>query len=309
MKHKSSSFGQFMPATHTTRSNLSINDNDESVLWTDKVVGVCKPDNVENDNNDDENNGESKLLLVTPNPDELTTSVLATNGNIVFLPSAVDFARGEGLWEMLAPVMETILSNGNKMTSTAKLTVVLLKANDNAKQKFLDSAESVLANLIIHNNNNDNVMTLKDVFGQGVEFLTLQQASTSGVFGSSSTVTDNGESTTTYSSLVNTMSCLTPAEMASANTGLFSKTRAIVKDCIETVQRQAMAIDNNDIDNDDNDNMILVPEFGQLCSLAVQSAKDQFNEISSDSKNAFTKSLESLMLQDLSLRFQSMMQQ
>jgi hypothetical protein len=92
------------------------------------------------------------VLAVPQTFAELTASVVATRGRVIFVPSTLDLARGEGLWESLAPAMKQIL-NTKGGTDTAKLTVVVLSDDHDtlqaAKLRLMNAVEFIIANLAI----------------------------------------------------------------------------------------------------------------------------------------------------------------
>ena len=288
--------------THAFKTLLNLQENeDESVITASQIKAVGT--------SNDETNTKTHLLALTSSASlaELAASLMATGGNVAFVVSETDLARGEGLWESLAPAMQLILANA--LTSTAQLTIVVTSDNQVAlaKQHILEPSEAILANLITASQSQQQqqqqpVTALSQVFGKGVHIQTLDQAALT-VFGSETDlITDSAAlqqaaAGLPTSSSVSSTTALSPTEMASA--GLFAKAQAILQDAIETVQQATRASDGS---------VQLVPAFNKLCASAMQTAAQQLQQEASGLSSPLVSQLQQQTLTDLSLRLESMME-
>ena len=281
--------------THAFKTLLNLQENeDESVITASQIKAVGT--------SNDETNTKTHLLALTSSASlaELAASLMATGGNVAFVVSETDLARGEGLWESLAPAMQLILANA--LTSTAQLTIVVSSDNQVAlaKQHIMEPSETILANLITASQSQQQPVTaLSQVFGKGVHIQTLDQAALT-VFGSETDlITDSAALQQAAAGLPTSSltTALSPTEMASA--GLFAKAQAILQDAIETVQQATLASDGS---------VQLVPAFNKLCASAMQTAAQQLQQEASGLSSPLVSQLQQQTLTDLSLRLESMME-
>ncbi|KAL7565391.1 hypothetical protein ACA910_003585 [Epithemia clementina (nom. ined.)] len=296
---------------------------------------------------------------------ELASCLVATQGQVVFVPSRQDLARGEGLLESLAPVLQMLLllSSSSGVSTTAKLTVVLPssssmmmmmdhKALALAKEQFLMAVEPILSTLVHpnkaagnENNGNGNsnnsyysskpISTLSDIFGQGVDFVSLDQAPQSvWLSSSSSSHTDSAVvAVTTDLTVLNqaasewpsrpfpgggTTTTLSPREIAAARL-LTPHVKRIVDDCFETVQQATQhhpIVGHLSSSSNDTTTTKLIPAFGELCTAALHSAISEWDQVVSSSTTTravatsrTAQSLKAQLLDSLSWQLQGLVQQ
>ena len=117
------------------------------------------------------------LALAQPSTtQEVASTVEACGGTILYYPSKTDLARGEGLFDSLAPAMEKILSTDG--IKKGCLLVIVEDDDSNTQSKLEKAAEAVLLTLITEK----PVSVLSDVFDkvmyvspkEAVEVLTRQ---------------------------------------------------------------------------------------------------------------------------------------
>ena len=289
---------------------------------------------------------------------ELSSCLLSTRGQIVYVPSSMDLLRGEGLMTLLAPALQQILqldtsttstTTSSLLTRTAKLMIVILDPTTMklAQEQVAKALEMTLSTLIVdrpssvsssylvvskeeeeeeHDGTDAAVfpkkrttttpLTIGDIFGGGIEFVTLDQAAQSlwgggrGQAGtealSSSTTTNNnnmnnkkpltdlslltqaaaGLSTTrTLTTTTTTSSSWTPREWAAARV-LMEPAQRIVDNCLETVQ-QARTIVVRD-DGNTVTTKTLIPAFGELCTTTLDSAATELNHLTTTLTTATT---------------------
>lgn len=92
---------------------------------------------------------------------EVASTAVACEGNIVFYPDQDDLARGEGLFDSLAPAMERLL-NEEDTENSSRRKLIVVSPNQKATQRFLEAAaDDVLSYLV---SVKKNVKVLGDVF-------------------------------------------------------------------------------------------------------------------------------------------------
>lgn len=214
---------------------------------------------------------------------EVAATVQACGGNIVFVASVEDLARGEGLFDKLAPAMERLLGeekcdDESGVARKRTLVVVVEGATTqsdllDAKAKLENAATIVLRN-IVQPDPNHRATTLQLVF-DSVEYV----ASSGNV---DELLEDIGSTCDPVSAAANVAKCVyadastqttvaglhgSPLDLAAARK-LLPLSRKAVESCLSLVQSNA---------SDDDGEMILVKEFGALCDAAVKSAVEKFD--------------------------------
>jgi hypothetical protein len=130
----------------------------------------------------------SDLVLVQPSSststsswDEVSAVSLACRGTILLVADAVDLARGEGLFDELAAVMETLVIQQRQQSSSSSTSLlptqkavlcVLTGGGSEARVALEQAAESVLPTLCV----DPPVTALDQVFGQIVYVSDPEQA-------------------------------------------------------------------------------------------------------------------------------------
>jgi hypothetical protein len=92
------------------------------------------------------------LAIAYPDPNapatEVASTVMACGGTVVYVPSPIDLARGEGLFDGLAPAMERLLAQSSNRKSS--LVVVVTDGTDvaTARSQLETAASSILPSLV-----------------------------------------------------------------------------------------------------------------------------------------------------------------
>jgi hypothetical protein len=225
------------------------------------------------------------LALAQPSgTQEVASTVEACGGTILYYPSATDLARGEGLFDSLAPAMEKILSTDGK--KGCLLVIVEGDGNDSTTQSKLEkAAEAVLSTLIT----DKPVSSLTDVFEsvlyvsppKAVEVLTSQlQQSTTPADAAASIATAVSSDLSLLFPITSSDTSLSAVDLAAARK-LGPAARQQHAQVMELVQDACQNPDGTPK---------LVPEFGSLCDAAVQRALNELDEKSAGSASLLIQS-------------------
>lgn len=255
-----------------------------------KKMGEDHEEEEEEEEGGEEDGGEEedeKIGIAVANPlpgasvNEVAATVQACGGNILYVVSSDDLSRGEGLFDKLAPALESILNQVDEENDEEfheqkirNLVVVVEGATTteelmDAKSKLENAAVTVLGRIVQPDSNN-RVTTLQQVF-DAVEFvassgpvdeLLEEIGSFCGPSEAASNVAkavfqDASSQTTTLSSLNHS-----PLDLAAAR-NLLPLSHQALADCISTVQS--------------NTGGDLVYDFGALCDASVKTAMGDFD--------------------------------
>lgn len=158
-------------------------DHDEEVVdGVTTAFGKKMGEEHDTDDEEDENSPPSiGVAIANPLPSasvsEVTATVEACGGNIVFVASIEDLNRGEGLFDKLAPAMERVLNQDDEEDgNSGKNTLVVVIEGAATQQDLLDAkaklesaAATMLANIVQPDSNN-RADTLQLVFNS-VEYV------------------------------------------------------------------------------------------------------------------------------------------
>lgn len=225
--------------------------------------------------------GSAERALAVTQPQtiaDVVSGTVASGGNLIFWPSAVDLQRGEGLLESLAPAMEVILQQG--LSESASLVIVAEDAKATVTKQLQGSLERVLTNLgAVHGK---TLYTLEDVFAT-VTYVTPatacetlvkegRKASASAAasriaIASKTAATMASRHHSSGSSSNNNM--LAAADLAAART-LGPVARRVAADARQTVQAQCR--DENGLEPR------RVVDFGELVEAAWQAAATEMRQ-------------------------------
>ena len=92
------------------------------------------------------------LAIAHPDPNapatEVASTVVACGGIVVYVPSPIDLARGEGLFDGLAPAMERLLSQSSNRKSS--LVVIVTDGTElaTARSQLETAASNILPSLV-----------------------------------------------------------------------------------------------------------------------------------------------------------------
>jgi len=200
---------------------------------------------------------------------EITSSVIATQGKIIYVASEVDLVRGEGLFEDLAPAVERLLASGT--ASSPALIVIFRDSQDleESKTKFEGEAVKMLANIVQDGTRAERIeevfdyieylqddtarAALMEIFLEGED--RLLNPSDAEISVATAVALGMVESTTTTLSSVD-LAAMSKLGVASKNA--FDSAVSIIQDIA-------------------GDDAKLIPKFGELCDSTVKRVIDEFN--------------------------------
>ena len=208
-------------------------------------------------------NAQHALAVAQPQTTaDVVRSTVAAGGNLVYCPSSVDLARGEGLMETLAPAMQVIVQQG--LSKTATLWIVV-EDPQQARQQLQASVDWVLARTL--SPSGKPLKSLEDVFAS-VQYVTPTQA-LEGLTQKRDSATDAASrvaiASKTGSVVTSVAESLSPSEVAAART-LGPIARRATSDAVATVHAQC---------RDDNQQPVRVVDFGQLAQAALASVSTE----------------------------------
>lgn len=117
----------------------------------------------------------SGFVLAQPDTvSEAAATACACGGSVVFYADPIDLARGEGLFERLAPVMESLVQYGPGTTNAASLVVIVPPGSESdwTKKRLEKVAELFLPTLVARN----SISCLQDVFARVVYVTSATEA-------------------------------------------------------------------------------------------------------------------------------------
>ena len=203
----------------------------------------------------------SGLLVATPAALEVPATAAACGGQIVFVPSPIDLARGEGLMDALAPAMEQILASGQ---SSALVVVAEDPAEAQAK---IEAAANVVLPLLL---SDKPVQVLSDVFSS-VSYVSSSDA-VSDALGSSSSSVSPEEAAARIANSARSGTSVAPLSLAGADLAAARRMGPLAQKLLEsTYQRVESECRNAD------GSPRLVEDFGELCRVAIAQATDELS--------------------------------
>jgi hypothetical protein len=215
---------------------------------------------------------------------EVASTVEACGGTILYYPSKTDLARGEGLFDSLAPAMEKILSTDG--IKKGCLLVIVEDDDSTTQSKLEKAAEAVLLTLITEK----PVSVLSDVFDKvmyvspkdAVEVLTRQlDQSTTPSFAAASIATAVSSDLSLLFPTTSAATTLSAADLAAARK---------LGPAARKQRAQVLQLVQDSCQNPDGTPK-LVPEFGNLCDAAVQRAMEDLDEESAGSASLIQSGL------------------
>jgi hypothetical protein len=213
-------------------------------------------------------NANKALAVAQPSTaHEVVASTLAAGGNLIFCPSLVDLQRGEGLFESLAPAMESIVQN----SLSASLWIVADDV-DLAREQIQKGLDSVLSTIVTGKpkTSSSSLTSLENIF-TAVHYVTPSQALArlTQESGLQTSATDAASRVAIASKTAKPRTAATTsyavADLAAART-LGPLARRLETDAVSTVQAQGV---------DDDDVPKRVVDFGELAQAAMQSAVEE----------------------------------
>ena len=238
-------------------------------------------------------NAERALVLAQPlTTTEIVQATVAAGGNVIYCPSRIDLARGEGLMDSLGPAMQVILDQKLQ----ASLWVVA-DDPDAAQRQLQASIEAVLPRLI----GTKALATLQDVFAsvryvtpaQALETLTTERNAATEVASRVAIASKtSGRSSAAASAAATTLS---PADLATART-LGPVLRSVTANAVAVVHAQC---------RDDGDLPVRVADFGQLAQAALQAAQQEIASLFVPQKSALAKQMQAAAVAQMEFTLQA----
>jgi hypothetical protein len=226
---------------------------------------------------------DTGLALAQPaSIQEVASTVEACGGTILYYPSATDLARGEGLFDSLAPAMEKLLVQGKK-------GCLLVIVQDNDSQAETQTRLEHAANSVINTLVTDKpVSVLQDVFDR-VMYVSPAQASQVLLhqLGQSTTPADAAASVAAaVSSDLSLLFPVTESPLSAADLAAARKLGPAARR-----QRSQVFEFVKDACQNPDATPKLVVEFGSLCDAAVQRATEELNEQAAESSSLIQSGL------------------
>lgn len=203
---------------------------------------------------------------------EISATVKASNGCILFLVANDDLQREEGLFYSLAPTVELYLMNNTKPCA---LFVLFDGINDIEKSKchFESMAGKMLATIVQSSTTRTSI--LSNIFSH-VEYLDTQEENFSDTLHNIGLFTCPLDMHTEVVSSVweskqqskSSVKILPPSDIAAARM-LRPVSQQCLQSCLEVI-RQAIYSQNENLDLIDESKINLLPDFGALCTMAYK---------------------------------------
>jgi len=227
------------------------------------------------------------LAIAQPDPqasaNEVASTVVACGGTVVYVPSPIDLARGEGLFDGLGPAMERLLNTHEERKSCLVVVVPDGTDTDTARAQLERAAAKIIPSLV--QSPNKRAVVLENVFdsvqyvtptpGQTLEdFLTEQLESScepsEALSSVASTVDVLSLVTSVATNAMSTSSIHSPQDLAAARQ-LGPAARASMNQAMGLVQETIAAQGG------------LVTNFGELCDSVVTQVMKDLGEVKGSS--------------------------
>ena len=313
--------GVSMLSTATFLSSKSVSDSDRkrifnSLFSSDSSAGAALDDEEDVDLHTatsfgkkfdaDEDHEAIGIVVANPamcssasdSPYEVSSTVLATHGTIIYIVSDVDLIDrdGEGLFHSLAPALECLVRSKNQESdegdvgTTSELIVIFLNEElQSSKDKFLSYVKEMLKTIP----SNNLSLTLEDIFGT-IEYLTSNTLQSNNDVLMHTLVDSKGQLIPSEDALSHVYKSIAmedssaPRAKKSLSTQdiaalrlLYPLKKTTLDMALGSVQTQTGA---NLLDDDDDSSSIqLVPNFGSLLSSALSTSLEQYKQSLSDS--------------------------
>ncbi|GKY98977.1 hypothetical protein MPSEU_000853400 [Mayamaea pseudoterrestris] len=213
----------------------------------------------------------SGLALGQPDEGEVALTACACGGKIVYYADPIDLARGEGLFDTLAPAMEKLL--GTSLEQSKLIVIVNDESQvETVRSRLEKAAEPIIKTLISER----PVSSLQEVFGQ-VVYVSQENAS---AMLSSEPSTNPADAMSKISELVSLETMLVSSSVSSSVLGSENLAAArILGPTARIVLQKAMAQVSQACQNEDG-SVKLVSAFGELCNAVIQMAlRELENEV------------------------------
>jgi hypothetical protein len=206
------------------------------------------------------------LAVGQPDASEVALTACACGGKIVYYADATDLARGEGLFDTLAPALEKLL--GTDSQEQSKLIVVVDDQSqvEAVKASLEKAAESIIKTLISER----PVSSLQEIFSQ-VLYVTQEDAAN---VVSSEPSTNPSDAMSKIAELVSqeTMLLSTSFSSASLSSENLAAARILGPTARVVLSKAVAQVTQACQDNENEGSYKLVSSFGELCDAAIQMA-------------------------------------
>lgn len=297
-------------------------DHDDEVVYGETTAFGKKLADTPEEENDDEEGG-SGVAIACPQcsgsgatASEVSSTVVACGGTVVYVADMVDLGRGEGLFDYLGPAVERLLAframseeGEDGIVQRPSTLIVVFNGAKNASEmaaakKQWESAASQMLSAIIQPRSGSKATKLEDVFDR-IEYLSSSEKDVDMHLCPAGGRVSSPKSPSSRE----------PAEVASGvsnviNAGLVENLGAMVEMVSTVPVKQACPRLTNPVDlaaarllgplaskaltecleavhsATGKDGNVLVPEFGALSSAAINRALDSFDDISARFKKS-----------------------
>jgi len=242
-------------------------------------------------------------------PYEVSSTVLATHGTIIYIVSDVDLIDrdGEGLFHSLAPALERLARSKKEeseaddttestITTTSELIVIFLNENlQSSKEKFQHYVKELLRTIPSSKSNN---LSLEDIFDT-IEYLTSNTLESNNDVLMHTLIDSKGQLIPSEDALSHVYRSIATEESAPVGKKSLSTSDIAALRVLYPLKQQTldMALDNvqsqtggnmligsdDDEDEEDSPSIQLVPNFGDLLSSALTTSLDTYKETLSQS--------------------------
>jgi len=307
----------FQSLFHSSSSSLDDDGEEDGDVDLHKATSFGKKFDADEDH--------EAIGIVVANPDvcssasdspyEVSSTVLATHGTIIYIVSDVDLIErdGEGLFHSLAPALEC-LARSNKeesedattetgsVTTTSELIVIFLNEDlQSSKEKFQFYVKELLKTIPPSPSSlSSNNLSLEDIFDT-IEYLTSNTLESNNDVLMRTLVESKGQLIPSEDALSHVYKSIAMEEYASPGVKkslstsniaalrvLYPLKQQILHMAFTNVQTQTggnilIGSDEEDDDDEDSPSIQLVPTFGDLLSSALTTSLEQYKQTLSES--------------------------
>lgn len=138
-------------------------DKEDNMDWSEATTAIASA------------SGLVLAIPATASCHDAATTAQACGGNVLYYAAPIDWQHGEGVLDVLAPVMETILKQKQQAQQQQHLYILVPPGSDIEmyRRRMEELAEPVLGNLV--STTTSTTLTLQDIFDR-VEYIIPSQA-------------------------------------------------------------------------------------------------------------------------------------
>mmetsp|Transcript_25244 Transcript_25244/g.35382 ORF Transcript_25244/g.35382 Transcript_25244/m.35382 type:complete len:521 (+) Transcript_25244:107-1669(+) len=232
---------------------------------------------------------------------EVASTAVACGGTIVYAPSPVDLARGEGLFDFLAPAMERVIKSHEGTSRKAVLVVVVTGDIETAKSQMNQAATSILST-IAQPASAKKALGLEDVFdhvayiASSTDFETFEDTlcHLGGACDPDEAKASVASTVAADFSLERAVSAMKTATVSSAEDLAAARQLGPAKQKILVAGLEKV----KELTTNDAGEPQLVANFGDLCDASCKLAMEELDEMESPS-SALSKQIKSSLKEEL----------